>query len=254
MSAQRIKLGQSVPSLSIPRTDVQPGFMARVIILNPDMLFAKYLIYDEKVKRSVEVTQEEAIALRMNPYTNYYMLVGRLNTDLSGRISSDEFKLEYLQMSEKVYENLRRLIEENPNFTHLVITKTKKTNDRGQDVSETKIETSSKPISDLIPQSLVKVQELNAKPGFLESCWKMVDSSTSITMDMYRKRLAELNQGTSASSMGSIPQASLAASAIVPTTAKIPQVSKDDPGSPFMPDTNLRSEADDFGGSDVDEF
>lgn len=245
-----IKLGQTVPSLSIPRLDVANGFSARALVVDPDLTFFKYQAYDDRVKRMVELDQDSALELKLNPYTAYYMLVARLNTDLNGRIASDSFELQYLRMSEKVYQSLSRQIEENPNFTHIVISKgPKQTNEQGRDVSEVKYEVSSRPLDSIIPNALVRLQEIKAKPDFLRSCCAFIDSSTSISVEEYRQRLQAYYQQNSASAPlaapglasrpAPLPSAPVTASVpahsvsspIVPTAPTPKQVA--DPGRPF---------------------
>lgn len=201
----KVPLGQRIESVQIAKANVAKGFPGRALLLGPDCLIGKATYYDDRVKRSVEVTQEDIIKYHFDKVTeNYYMAIARLNTDMSGNIVSNDFKIEYLRLSGDKYGDFCTQLRENPNFTSLLLEKVEQSGPQGQDYSWTKVSLSSYPID---PALVAKVQQVIETPSAVDSIMQMLDSQTSITIADYEKRLAELEkQQTTSASPAQIPQ------------------------------------------------
>lgn len=186
---QKVQLGTKVRPLGINRTNVADGYKCRAVLvdLNPRV---KYIAWDPKLKKRIEVDQDFIIKYNLRPMTQFYYLIAKLNTDMNGQVVGDQFVVEYLQLSENVNNEFSDSIEEFGNFSSLLLTKVTKKGDNGKDFSYIKVTPSSLQIS---PEIQSKVLELRNNTQALESMWNLIDRATSITAEEYENLLLDGN-------------------------------------------------------------
>lgn len=201
---EHVTIGTKVKPLGINRTNVADGITARVVLLDPNPCM-KYIGWDDVLKRKVELNQEMIIKYNFKrPVTCFYYLVCRLNTDMNGKISNNQFVIEYLQLSENLNNELSDAILENPDFTSFKLSKVSKKGPQGQDFSYIKVTPSNFPIPSEIQDDLAKLRSNES----LAALWTLVDKSTSISPVEYEalrkdpesiKKLQEAGQNISLS-------------------------------------------------------
>lgn len=178
-----IKMGTKAKSAAILRSVLADGCKGRAILLSKDPA-VKQIAFDNKIRRAVEVTQNDCIRLRLSPRATYYLLIARLNTDLKGVVHGSEFVIEYLQLSESVYNEFVEQVEEMGKFTSIVLNKVSK-----GEYSYIKVSPSNQyQVTDELKE---KIRELRKNTELISAMWQMVDISTSITVAEYEKLLAE---------------------------------------------------------------
>lgn len=184
---EKINFGDRVKSLSIPRCQVASNTRGCAIVIDlcPRV---KQIAYDPDLKCRVEVSQDDCINYHLNARINYMLLIGRLNTDMKGRVCDASMQLEYLSMADSVYN---AFVDNANNFGQFeviqLIRKERSVNDKYGYVEPqcTRAHTE-------IPQEVFdQVNLLREDPEKLEAIWAMIDQDTSITMDQYLKRLEE---------------------------------------------------------------
>lgn len=191
---RKVKQGTHVSPLGINRFVCADGVKSRAILIDPDPQM-KYIAFSDKVKRRVEVDQEAVIKYGFRPYTSFFYLVAHLNTDMKGNVVSDDFVVEYLQLSENLNNELSDLIVEFGDFNSLVMVKVPRKGPNGEDFSHIKTTPSNYPISEGLQ---AKINELRSNQAMIDTMWKLVDRATSITLVEYEQLLAqqaENNQG-----------------------------------------------------------
>lgn len=185
---ERVKLGTKVKTLGINRAVCADGCKGRAVLLDQDARI-KYLAFDEKRKRRVEVTPELVVNYGLKPYTAVYYLVGRLNTDMNGLVVGDQITVEYIQLSETLNNDFADLVlEMGENFNSLAITKVSKKGPEGQDFSHLVVKPSNYQLS---PELQQKVDALRNDHRAIETMWGMIDSQTSLSADAYIALLKE---------------------------------------------------------------
>ena len=184
---EKLKLGTRVNSLGINRTVCAAGCKSRAILLDRDPRF-KYIGWDEKRKKRVEIDQDMVIKYGFRPMTTFYYLIARLNTDMKGNVVGDDFVIEYLQLSENLNNDFSDLVNENPEFNSLVLTLVKKNGGEGKDFSYIDVKTSNYQVSQTI---LDKLEVLRENEDMIESMWKMIDTTTSMSASDYENLLLQ---------------------------------------------------------------
>lgn len=185
---EAIKLGQKVKSVAILRTQVAEGVQGRAVILDPEVR-VKQIAYDANVKRRVEVDQDACIKYHLSPRISYFLLIGRLNTDMKGNIvpNDSSFVVEYLDLADSVYTEFVDQLDEMGGKckTILLQKKTRYPNDKYGYVKPTPSNKGN------LPKELIeKIREFRKNRQLVESCWGMIDLATSITVSEYEKLLA----------------------------------------------------------------
>lgn len=200
---QRVKLGQQVKSLGINKANVADNCTARAILLDDPRV--KFIGWDEKRKRTVELDQEMIIQYGFRPNTNYYYLIARLNTDMKGNVVDSDFTVEFLQLSSNVNDEFATAIQEfGPSFASIVMKKVNKKGEGGRDFSYIKVTPSNQTF---FPDLMEKVQKLTEDKAAMESMWMLVDRATSISKEDYMKLLAEeASQSTTSAPQIAAPQ------------------------------------------------
>lgn len=203
--AYKIPLGQKMESVTVNRSNVADGIPSRALLLGEECIYGKQLAYDTRVKRSVEVDQEALIKYRFdNVYEYYYILIARLNTDMAGRVVSPDVTVEYLRLSANQYGELVTSMNEMKRFSSLLLQKVSKRGNDGKDYSYVEVKLSN--YEDIPEAALAKVEQMANTPGFVDGIWALVDAQTSITVEEYERRLAELAKEEVASQQIAAPQ------------------------------------------------
>lgn len=122
----KVSLGQTIPSPSINRVDVADGTKGRCILISPDW-YAVSIAYTETPKRGAYfVDQDKVLKYSLNARVYYVAVVARLNTGAKGDVLDDSFRIEYLRLSEDVYNEFANDALELENFDTVALTKVTK--------------------------------------------------------------------------------------------------------------------------------
>lgn len=122
----KVQLGQTIPSPSVNRVDVADGTKGRCILLSPDW-YAVSIAYTETPKRAAYfVDQEKVLKYALNARVYYVAVVARLNTGANGKVLDDSFRIEYLRLSEDVYNEFANDALEMEGFDTVALTKVTK--------------------------------------------------------------------------------------------------------------------------------
>lgn len=195
--AYKIPLGQKMESVTVNRSNVADGIPSRALLLGEECIYGKQLAYDPKVRRSVEVDQEALIKYRFDRvFEYYYILIARLNTDMAGRVVSPDVTVEYIRLSDKQYNDLVTSMNEMKTFSSLLLNKVPKRGEKGEDFSYVDVKLSN--YDDIPKAAFAKVEQMVNTPGFVDGIWSLVDAQTSITIEEYERRLAELEKDSNA--------------------------------------------------------
>ena len=196
--AYKLTLGSKIKNSAIQRSSVADNFTARAILLGFDQIYAKQVAYDSNTKSTVEVDQEAILKYRFSRAIIYYYIpVARLNTDIYGRVVSEDFTIEYVRLTEGQYEEFARQATEMGTFVSVCLKKVAKKGANGQDFSYVDVTPSNYGANGEIPQAVfAKLEQMNATPGFSEGVWSMIDLATSISVAEYEKVLAESANAT----------------------------------------------------------
>ena len=186
---QKVKLGTKVKPLGISRLNCAVGVKCRAILIDEDPR-VKYMAYDERIRKNVEVDQELVVQFGLRPYTAYFYLVAKLNTDMNGRVVGDQFEIEYLQLSENLNNDFSDLVCEMGDFNSLAITKVSKKTEKG-DFSYLNVKPST--YRELPDEVIARIEELRSNEEAIESMWAMVDYTTSITKETYLTMIQEMS-------------------------------------------------------------
>ena len=208
--AYKLTLGSKIKNSAIQRSSVADNFTARAVLLGFDQIYAKQVAYDSNTKSTVEVDQEAILKYRFSRAIIYYYIpVARLNTDIYGRVVSEDFTIEYVRLTEGQYEEFARQATEMGTFVSVCLKKVAKKGANGQDFSYVDVTPSNYGANGEIPQAVfAKLEQMNATPGFSEGVWSMIDLATSISVAEYEKVLAESANATHQAGVGqgSTPQ------------------------------------------------
>lgn len=208
--AYKLTLGSKIKNSAIQRSSVADNFTARAVLLGLDQIYAKQVAYDSNIKSTVEVDQEAILKYRFSRAIIYYYIpVARLNTDIYGRVVSEDFTIEYVRLTEGQYEEFARQATEMGTFVSVCLKKVAKKGANGQDFSYVDVTPSNYGANGEIPQAVfAKLEQMNATPGFSEGVWSMIDLATSISVAEYEKVLAESANATHQAGVGqgSTPQ------------------------------------------------
>lgn len=208
--AYKLTLGSKIKNSAIQRSSVADNFTARAVLLGFDQIYAKQVAYDSNIKSTVEVDQEAILKYRFSRAIIYYYIpVARLNTDIYGRVVSEDFTIEYVRLTEGQYEEFARQATEMGTFVSVCLKKVAKKGANGQDFSYVDVTPSNYGANGEIPQAVfAKLEQMNATPGFSEGVWSMIDLATSISVAEYEKVLAESANATHQAGVGqgSTPQ------------------------------------------------
>ena len=132
----KVQLGQKMEPVQIAKANVVKGFPGRALLLGEGCVLGKARYYDERVRCIVEVTQKDVIKYHFDKVDeSYFIAIARLNTDMVGNIVSNDYKVEYLRLSADKYNDLCTQIQNNPNFTSLVLEKVDQRGENGKDYS-----------------------------------------------------------------------------------------------------------------------
>lgn len=186
---EKVKIGTKVNRLGIQRVQCAEGAKCRVVFIEQDPC-VKHVAYDDKVGRSVEVDQDMCLKYGLRPFPTFYYLVAKLNTDLNGEVIGDKFTVEYLQLSENLNNKLANQIQEQGVPKSLALTKVKKTAD-GKDFSYIEVTPSAlDPLAD--NENLAKkIKDIQKNKEFIDTCWQMIDATTTITKEQYLELLKD---------------------------------------------------------------
>lgn len=230
--AYKLTLGSKIKNSAIQRSSVADNFTARAVLLGFDQIYAKQVAYDSNIKSTVEVDQEAILKYRFSRAIIYYYIpVARLNTDIYGRVVSEDFTIEYVRLTEGQYEEFARQATEMGTFVSVCLKKVAKKGANGQDFSYVDVTPSNYGANGEIPQAVfAKLEQMNATPGFSEGVWSMIDLATSISVAEYEKVLAESANATHQAGVGqgSTPQTYVPAPP-VPVAPQPQQVSAPQP-------------------------
>lgn len=182
-----VPLGTRIKSATVGRAVVAENTRGRAILIDPNPR-ATYIAYDDSVKAAVYVDQESSIRLGLSPNTYYLFLLGRLNTDMKGRIIGDEVVVEYLKLSDKQYEEFCEAYSEMDNVNSVVLKLESKKTQKG-DFSFVKMTPSKEKPSQEVYE---KIQNLD-----IEQLWKLVEVNCARSEEEYCKLLARNDQNDS---------------------------------------------------------
>jgi len=180
---QQVALGTKVKSLGINRSNVADGQTGRAVLIDPNPRF-KYIAFDDKLKRRVEVNQDMVIKYGLSPITYYFYLIARLNTDLNGNVVGTKMVVEYIQLSENVNNEFADSVRALKGFSQLVLNKVSKKGNNGQDFGYIKPIPSQE---DLDPEIINNIEKLRQEPGAIDAMWMLVDRASSITPQEYEE-------------------------------------------------------------------
>lgn len=125
----RVRLGDTVPNPTVNRVDVADGTKGRCILLSNDWVAVTVAFTEEPVKGMYFVDKDILMKyanLRIRGSIYYVALVARLNTDAKGAPIDDSFRIEYLRLSESVYNEFAEDALEMGNFQTVALSKVKK--------------------------------------------------------------------------------------------------------------------------------
>lgn len=240
---QQISLGQRVRAISIPRTQVANGVKGRAIIIDPNPR-VKQIAYDAERRRRVEVDQDACIKYHLTARVTYFLLIGRLNTDMKGNVVDSDMQVEYLSMSESTYNKFADSAVEMGDFSGLLLKKESRgDNDQYGFVLPT-------PSNAKIPQEIYdKVEKMRNTPGVVESIWQLIDQDTSLSLEQYEKLLESEEQQPNNSHMitGSVPQPRARLAAPQQSTPQLSQPQN-------TQEVQAKEVKDDFSGDDFGDF
>lgn len=173
-------------ALGILRSNVADGCKGFGILIDKNPMF-KNIAFDEKIKRAVEVDQDAVIKYNLQPRANYLFLIARLNTDMKGTIIGDDVTVEYLSLSQTLYNEYTDGVLAVGKCNAVMLTKVKKSAD-GRDFSYIKVQGANIKVT---PELQAKIKEMRHNANLVSTLWQMVDSSTSMSITDYVAKLIE---------------------------------------------------------------
>lgn len=186
---QFLNFGQVVQDLNIQRADVAVGYTGYCVLLDQRVL-AKQVVFMDRFG-FVEVSAEDLKDLHKMPMTYYLMLAARLTTDPYGKVYGDDITVEYMRMSRTQYMDFQRSVTANPSASAVMLTKEKRTDKNGKDVSGVKFMAAQLELSPAIQQ---KLQLLKADPAVIDSLFAQVDSIMGAPVASYKEWLVTQRQ------------------------------------------------------------
>ena len=178
---QKLPMGQFVRSISVQRSAVAQNTRGRAVLIDPEPR-AIYLAYDNKLKVAVLADQDAVIKYRLSPRTYYIFLLARLNTDMKGTQVGDEFRVEYLRLSDNIYEGFVDSYQEMTAVNSIILKPVTKKGNNGQDFSYVEPVPSKDPATDAVYQKLEQVD--------VDALWQLVQLDLGKTVEEYEALLA----------------------------------------------------------------
>lgn len=178
---QTLQFGTRVSPMTIRRVNCADGVKSRAVLLDPNPR-VKYIAWDDVLKRKVDCDQDLMVKYGLKPYTAILFLVVRLNTDMKGNVIDDSTVIEYLQLSESIYNEFSDLCEEMGSGNSIAFSKVSKQGPNGQDFSRLNVKPSNIELSKVL---MDKIDVLKSNTQALDSLWAMVDVATSISKQQY---------------------------------------------------------------------
>lgn len=247
-----VRFGSMVKNVTINRSEVADNCVGKAILLKNDPEYA-HIAFDQTNKCAVYVTQDDIIKYGLSPRTYYIFLIARLNTDMMGNVHGDDFVVEYLRLSDNVYQEFVTNAEEiwdSSDDDEIRMIKLKKETKKGNGADFSYVKPYAMGKREVPSPSLInKIKELRNSPA-LDKMWELVDINCAKSIEEYEKIL-EGNQNSSdkprSISDREVRSIRQAAQGEAPIPGKqLPFSPKDEP------DDVSFEEADDF--SDDDEF
>lgn len=184
---EKVPFGSIKQALGINRANVADNMKGKAILLDPDPAF-KNVAFDDRVKRSVEVTQEMVLKHGLNPRSVYLFLIARLNTDMKGNVIGDDIVIEYVQFSENLYRNYVDAVEATGvPMNGMVLKKVSKSVD-GRDFSYVEGLPANIKVEQGVKEQLNKIV---GTAGAIDAMWSMVDAASTTPVKEYEAKLLE---------------------------------------------------------------
>lgn len=208
----QVRLGETIPTISINRVDVADGTKGRCIPLTQDW-YAVSISFVETPKRGAYYVDTEKVLKYGLTARNYYVCpVARLHTDARGNLIDSSIRIEYLRLSDDVYNEFASDACEMAQFETIALSKVSKGN-----FSYVKPKASNRPQDATIMQA---VRQQIAQYD-VDALVNIILKSVARPFDEYLKALAESGQ---APALGPAPQ---------PVTGSLPSLDSQVP--PIQP-------------------
>jgi hypothetical protein len=246
MSLVPIQMGNVIKSASIKRADVAQGTKGRAVLIDPNPRAAN-IAFDNDLKMAVYVTQEDVIRYGLSPRTYYMLLLARLNTDMQGTVVGDGFIVEYVKMSDTVYDEFMDHYVEMENVNSITLKKESKGG--GANSYSYVVPMASKEKVD--PAILAKIAELDA-----EALWSLVTVDCARPIEDYVKALSKANEASGQQvynrqiESNQRGQAQIGASPRNSQRVQAPVVDVAKPQQPILVESNDFAEAEETGDFD----
>lgn len=178
---QQLPMGSFVRSISIQRSAVSNGAKGRAVLIDPSPR-AIYLAYDNANKCAILADQDAVIKYRLTPRTYYLFLLARLNTDMKGTQVGDEIVVEYLRLSDNIYEGFIDSYSEMDQVNSIILKPVTKKGNNGQDFSYVEPIPSKDAATDAVYDAIEKMD--------VEALWQLVQIDCGKTVEEYEAILA----------------------------------------------------------------
>lgn len=178
---QQLPMGSFVRSISIQRSAVSNGARGRAVLIDPSPR-AIYLAYDNANKCAILADQDAVIKYRLTPRTYYLFLLARLNTDMKGNQVGDEIVVEYLRLSDNIYEGFVDTYTEMDQVNSIILKPVTKKGQNGQDFSYVEPIPSKEAATDAVYDAIEKMD--------VEALWQLVQIDCGKTVEEYEAILA----------------------------------------------------------------
>lgn len=262
----KVNMGGRIKSVSIQRSDVpaMKGALGRAILLDPCPR-ACNLGWDKATKTMVYCDQESAIRYKLQPRTYYIFLLGRLNTTLQGDVVGDDIIVEYLQVSDKVYEDFIVAYNEFPSVSTIALKK--------EATSPTYSYVKPLPSTYQIPEVYIKGIQDKLSRLDLNVLWALLENNVAKSPEQYEEilrnaitnpNLSEADKREIASRSAGAPQIEAPAYAVQSGNHQRVSAHRQAPVAPQLPGTQETATEDveiiqddtNFGGEneDFDDF
>jgi hypothetical protein len=180
LSFQPVQMGGFVRNISVGRANVAQGTKGRAVLVDPNPR-AIYLAFDNVNKCSVLADADSVIKYKLNPRTYYVFLLARLNTDMKGTQVGNEIVIEYLRLSESVYQDFVDAYNEMPSVSSIILKPVVKKGNNGQDFSYVSPVPSKDEATDEVYDKIDKLD--------VEALWQLVQLDLGKTVEEYEALL-----------------------------------------------------------------
>lgn len=181
----QVRLGETIPTISINRSDVADGTKGRCIPLTQDW-FAVSIAFVETPKRGAYYVDTEKVLKYGLTARNYYVCpVARLHTDARGNLIDSSIRIEYLRLSDDIYNEFASDTCEMAKFETIALSKVAKGN-----FSYVKPKASNRPQDATIMQA---VRQQIAQYD-IDALVNIILKSVARPFDEYLKALVESGQ------------------------------------------------------------